>query len=537
MEKFNELSTQELGDRLEGYLYDLPEYEDKLNFVASIYRMYKMDQDGEFKESPEHGNVIKDFLKSFFVKKDPDGYPDEEATRKAIEDYNRWKLDKLVKYSEGLEGEYLGKETLKAGTVPMDYMDEIAKDVLNDQYTTYMKENLEEQVKGLDDRKQQYYEHLEERKQNVIDLLDINMDYVKEDRDRWERDNNYNFTKDIKSERGLDSPKAIQGAYDAVDRREKAKEEKKASDRAKAESEVTEYDKGIEEANRKFNDILNFEHNTINPISEKAHKMLERLSDLANAKSNNSKEFNKMYNCLKEVCMNDNQTSAELFTKKLIELREAATAYEERIDGSWFRGVLKNGQERRNIAGELVEFAAESTKMVDKAIPGCILPGTNYVDAAGKFWNTCEDLRAEREKAIQEKFIEITAKTMPKVAPETIYSNPKVAPENLHTNAQTGEEVVSFPKVKLDTLHKEEKQAVAEEAPTIIEKRTGSAFTMVRNKMDLATLMNDQKNDQKKEKKTSPRDEALAKREEIMQKRRENEKAGIANDGWGARAK
>ena len=110
---------------------------------------------------------------------------------------------------------------------------------------------------------------------------------------------------------------------------------------------------------------------------------------------------------------------------------------------------------------------------------------------------------------------------------------PKVAPENLHTNAQTGEKVVSFPKVKLDTLHKEEKQAVAEEAPTIIEKRTGSASTMVRNKMDLATLMNDQK----KEKKTSPRDEALAKREEIMQKRRENEKAGIANDGWGARAK
>ena len=96
---------------------------------------------------------------------------------------------------------------------------------------------------------------------------------------------------------------------------------------------------------------------------------------------------------------------------------------------------------------------------------------------------------------------------------------------------------MQFPMAKLDTLHKEEKQAVAEEAPTIIEKRTGSVSTMVRNKMDLATLMNDQKNDQKKEKKTSPRDEALAKREEIMQKRRENEKVGIANDGWGARAK
>ena len=93
--------------------------------------------------------------------------------------------------------------------------------------------------------------------------------------------------------------------------------------------------------------------------------------------------------------------------------------------------------------------------------------------------------------------------------------------------------MVRFPKVKLDTLHKEEEQTVAEETPTIIEKHTGSASTMVRNKMDLATLMNDQK----EEKKVSPRDEAMAKREEIMQKRRENEKAGIANDGWGARKK
>ncbi|MBR1470262.1 MAG: hypothetical protein IJ600_01310 [Lachnospiraceae bacterium] len=81
MKKVTELTPEELRDRLQGYA-DGFDYKDKVSFFSAIFRWFKNEGSEELKESPEHANAVKDFLESFFIKKNRYGEVLEDETKK-----------------------------------------------------------------------------------------------------------------------------------------------------------------------------------------------------------------------------------------------------------------------------------------------------------------------------------------------------------------------------------------------------------------------------------------------------------------------
>ena len=89
---------------------------------------------------------------------------------------------------------------------------------------------------------------------------------------------------------------------------------------------------------------------------EQAKNYLESLRKLAEQRKDNSDEFQNMERALENVSKINKNMSPQQVEDLMTQLGAAAGAYRKRIDGSWHRGILKNGQARRNLAESLGYF-------------------------------------------------------------------------------------------------------------------------------------------------------------------------------------
>lgn len=96
---------------------------------------------------------------------------------------------------------------------------------------------------------------------------------------------------------------------------------------------------------------------SLDKLVAQAKRYQETLKKLAAHKSENSEEFQNMEHALDEVAkMNKNMSPLQI-EGLMTQLGAMAGAYRERIDGSWHRGILGNGRERRNLAESIGYFA------------------------------------------------------------------------------------------------------------------------------------------------------------------------------------
>lgn len=125
--------------------------------------------------------------------------------------------------------------------------------------------------------------------------------------------------------------------------------------------------------------------------------MLEALSDLASlSAANTPKQINNA----------------------LIKLENASTAYRERIDGSYFKGIWKNGRERRDLSDELAVFSGQMRKELselddhhfnrDRGIDDQIKRIRESVKEKNKEKVDIEQLNKEEGKTVKEEKIKKT---------------------------------------------------------------------------------------------------------------------------------
>jgi len=87
-----------------------------------------------------------------------------------------------------------------------------------------------------------------------------------------------------------------------------------------------------------------------------AKNYLETLRKLSDQRKDNSDEFQNMERALENVSKINKNMSPQQVQDLMTQLGAAAGAYRKRIDGSWHRGILANGQARRNLSESLGYF-------------------------------------------------------------------------------------------------------------------------------------------------------------------------------------
>ncbi|MCR5119883.1 MAG: hypothetical protein K6B44_09760 [Lachnospiraceae bacterium] len=264
--------------------------------------------------------------------------------------------------------------------------------------------------------------------------------------------------------------------------------EKAAESNAKAQKACSEYAEAVED------------------ITDRTYTDFRKLYDIARSKRTNSKQFTDMLWALQDVSELDRDKSPEEIEKALTTLKESAGKYKERIDGSIFRGVTAAGKERRQLADDLEKYASEQLEKLAKCKGDRLnerMPLSEQLDGLEKNRQLIASARELEARRVSE-----TRK--PAAEADTI------------TKPVSRAQVIEHP---------------AADAETILSKPVSKAQTIVRprsesNPVNLGKLMDEQrKADGKAEAKNDVREEVLRKREAIMQKRRENEAAGIVSDG------
>ena len=237
--------------------------------------------------------------------------------------------------------------------------------------------------------------------------------------------------------------------------------------------------------NQRSTKAFNDYSESLDGVIAAAKQQLAVLREMEAKKSSNSNEFTAMVDALRDVAeMYTNLSTPKQIESALNTLKEATKDYMERIDGNIFRGRSADGKARREIAGTLSDLADSWSDGLKKAADGRL----NEYQPLGR---QKEGLEKNRQYI-----------------------------DDARAKAPAATEIVS---------------PVAE-SETIINKPVTKAQTIVRpergRSVNLATLMRDQKAAEgKPAAENSVRAEVLRKREEIMQKRRQNEAAGIVNDG------
>jgi hypothetical protein len=254
---------------------------------------------------------------------------------------------------------------------------------------------------------------------------------------------------------------------------------------------------------------------------------------MADKKGSNSAEFNAMLSALREVAeMNASLSSPKLIEGNINRLKEASKDYMERIDGSIFRGVRADGKARRDMAGSLSDLADTWNESLTKAADGKI----------GEYWplgqqaSELETNRKAVESAANAYHLsqqQIAAARAAQAAPTpTVASQPAPQAETIVSKpAAQAETIVSPPTATAETVI----QKPVSKAQTIERPAQGPNRERSRT-INLATMMKEQKAAEEaaepaKASKNSVREEILKRRSEIYEKRRQNEEAGIVNDG------
>ncbi|MBR1470261.1 MAG: hypothetical protein IJ600_01305 [Lachnospiraceae bacterium] len=432
-------------------------------------------------------------------------------------------------------------------------MDAMTKDVLSDgyqKYLDYVEEDLEKQFDAVDDKEKQYYSDasIKTVTERVIRQNNIDMEAEKDMQAIDERREASRFS-NVLHEKILEDPLTIKAAQDVRDKKRAAEYAEYEKEYAEVEKENPQFQKPIDECDKIVDDLFEFNKNTIQNIVSTAREKLVRLKELAEYKSDNSTEFKHMIETLQDVTTVNTELSAGEIMDKLIEVRKAAEKYVERIDSSWFRGVLPNGKARRAMADEIGFFAVNATEQIDTGLPKGIDLNKGLSDQLVGLYARLSELQREKKTKIDAIIDERHAMVLPKVAVDTVYAAPAVESEQLRSTANIEEDAPESSSKEKTDIGKEEKNAGSKEKTDAVEKEEKSAGSeektnnvvkeekLVRNKMDLASLQKEEQVEKNEGKKMSPREELLKKREEIMEKRRENEKAGIPNDGWENRKK
>lgn len=102
--------------------------------------------------------------------------------------------------------------------------------------------------------------------------------------------------------------------------------------------------------------------NSLDKMIDAASEKLTKLTELSAYKKNQSKEFDNMLEALSDLASMSAAHTPKQINNALIKLENASTAYRERIDGSYFKGIWKNGRERRDLSDELAVFSGQMRK-------------------------------------------------------------------------------------------------------------------------------------------------------------------------------
>ncbi|MCR4585522.1 MAG: hypothetical protein K5686_07315 [Lachnospiraceae bacterium] len=245
-----------------------------------------------------------------------------------------------------------------------------------------------------------------------------------------------------------------------------------------------------DERNKKSSKAVDDYTKTLDAVIQTAKGQLSLLREMEAKKSSNSAAFTAMVEALTDMAgINANLASPALIESHLSKLKEATGNYMKRIDGSIFRGVRADGKARRELAETLSDFADAWDERLKGAGDGRL---NEYLPVGAQ----AESLKKNREVIDKEK--------------------------------SRAAQIQTEPATKTPEIEKP-----VTKAQTIISKPVTKAQTMERSKpTDLASLMKAEKAEKAKpEERNSVREEVLRKREAIMQKRRENDKAGVVNDG------
>ena len=111
-------------------------------------------------------------------------------------------------------------------------------------------------------------------------------------------------------------------------------------------------------------------HDKMEIARNKAILQYEELTQLKDHKSDNSKEFMKMYQALEKVCRLDIDASPAAVINAYDELNKAAAGYRAKIDGQTFANIKGNGQQRYSKAAELMQLADEKSGLLKEAAGG-----------------------------------------------------------------------------------------------------------------------------------------------------------------------
>ena len=94
---------------------------------------------------------------------------------------------------------------------------------------------------------------------------------------------------------------------------------------------------------------------------KQSKRYLESLKKLAEYKSGNSDEFQRMERTLETVTKISRNLNPQQIEDAFTELGAAAKTYKNMIDSSWHKGLSQNGQDRRNFA-EILEYFVSTQK-------------------------------------------------------------------------------------------------------------------------------------------------------------------------------
>ena len=130
-----------------------------------------------------------------------------------------------------------------------------------------------------------------------------------------------------------------------------------------------------------------------------AKNYLETLRKLSEQKKDNSDEFQNMERALENVSKINKNMSPQQVEDLMTQLGAAAGAYRKRIDGSWHRGILKNGQARRNLSESLGYFAVSQKGSLHTLGSGVMAPESGINRQLMALDNKIEDARQAVEDA------------------------------------------------------------------------------------------------------------------------------------------
>ncbi|MCR5119882.1 MAG: hypothetical protein K6B44_09755 [Lachnospiraceae bacterium] len=300
---------------------------------------------------------------------------------------------------------------------------------------------------------------------------------------------------------------------------------------------------------------------------EIARVQLQAMQEMISKSRNNSKEFMDLMYALGDVAIIDDNDSPHLVQERLQTLKEASEAYMERIDGSIFRGVRADGRARRELAGNLAEFATAQMDTLEKLIDGGV--------------NEFKPVRAQRTRLeVDDLYNDLTKheaelqSAAPAVAAEPESPRHQItygqtAPEVQHIAMEEtlhipepqqgvrigvdGKHQITYGQTEPQVMHVAETTAPQQpqQASVIPEDPRrqityGQTEPQVQHAIreesvqqpkrarvtNIGNLMREQREAEgRPAEKNSVREEVLRKREAIMQKRRENEAAGKVSDG------